>query len=377
MTEGIHYLDNAATTPVSRKSAAAAQEILAQEFGNPSSLYGLGISASKRLEKARAEIAEEMGCLPEELYFTGCGTESNNLAIIGAARARKHWGRKIVVTGYEHPSVQNTVNSLRNEGFEVTEVMPEDGKVDPSRILAEVGPDTALVAAMYVNNETGAMIDVPSLAEEVKKINRRTAVHCDCVQGFMKQKFSFGSVDTASASGHKINAPKGVGLLYVRRGFNLERVQFGGGQERGLRSGTENVAFACALAEAVKEHSDIDGNLGKIKKLRDRLAEGLKSFENVRINSPADASPYVLNFSFLGYRSETVLHFLEERNVYVSSGSACSKGEKSHTLEAMKLPDAAVDSAVRVSFGLQNTEDDVDALLSGLREASEILVRAR
>ena len=372
-----HYLDNAATTPVSKGCIEAAEMILEEYYGNPSSLYGLGIKASKQYEAARDTIAASLHCRPEEIYFTGCGTESNNLAIFGAARARKNWGSEVSVTGYEHPSVQKTVNALKDEGFTVIEIAPKNGVIDPTEIISRVNDKTALVAAMLVNNETGAKIDVASLAEEVKAINRRTAVHSDAVQGYMKEKIDLGSIDTMSASGHKINAPKGVGILYVRKGFNIVKSQFGGGQERGLRSGTKNVAFACAFAKAVEEHSDIVGNLKRISGLRDSLRDRLGEFDNVTINSPDSASPYVLNFSFEGYRSETILHFLESREVFVSSGSACSKGERSHTLEAMRLGRRLVDSAVRVSFGLQNSEDDIDALIEGLREAKRSLMKVK
>ncbi|MBR2807392.1 MAG: cysteine desulfurase [Oscillospiraceae bacterium] len=373
----VHYLDNAATTPVSEKSAEAVMEILRDYYGNPSSLYSIGIKASKKYEHAREVIAESLGCRPEEIFFTGCGTESNNLAIFGAARARKAWGNEVIVTGYEHPSVQNTVDALKDEGFEVITIAPENGVIEPEEIISHVSPKTVLVTAMMVNNETGAMLDVPYISKKVKEINKRTAVHCDFVQGYMKEKIDLASIDTLSASGHKINAPKGIGILYMRKGFNLRKTQFGGGQEKGIRSGTENIAFACGFAAAVEEHKDIEGNARKIAALKAMLAEGLREFDNVTINSPENSTPYVLNFSFEGYRSETVLHFLEARDVYVSSGSACSKGERSHTLEAMKLPSKLVDSAIRVSFGLQNTEDDVKALLDGLREAGQSLMKAK
>ena len=373
----IHYLDNAATTPVSRGCIEATEKILEEYYGNPSSLYGLGIKASKQYEAARETIAKSLKCRSDEIYFTGCGTESNNLAIFGAARARKNWGDEVVVTGYEHPSVQNTVNALKDEGFTVIEIAPKGGIIDPEEMLSAVTSRTVLVTAMLVNNETGARIDVPSLSEKIKAVNKRTAVHCDSVQGYMKEEIDLKSIDTLSASGHKINAPKGVGILYVRKGFNIQKVQFGGGQERGMRSGTENVAFACAFAKAVEEHRDIRKNHEYITGLRDKLKESLREFDNVTVNSPEDASPYVLNFSFEGYRSETILHFLESRGVFVSSGSACSKGERSHTLEAMRLNPRLVDSAVRVSFGLQNTEEDVKALIEGLREAGQSLMRVR
>jgi len=239
------YLDNAATTKVCEQSIAAADRAMRELWGNPSSLYNMGFEAKKALDRARRTIADAMGCTEQELYFTACGTESNNIAILGAARARKKWGKNIVVTGYEHPSVGNTVDSLEKEGFEIRRVMPSKyGTVSLDELLSRVDSETALVTAMAVNNETGAVIDIKRLAQGVKSINSRTAVHCDCVQSFLKTKIKLKDtlVDTASVSGHKVHAPKGVGALYVRKGFNLEHSQFGGGQERGLRSGTENTA---------------------------------------------------------------------------------------------------------------------------------------
>ncbi len=372
----MHYLDNAATTSVCPEAAARAEEVLREQFGNPSSLYDLGVRAEKTLSAARAAVAKALGAKPSEVYFTASGTESNNIALLGAARARKAWGDCIVTTAYEHPSVQNTLRELRTEGFRLIEVKPVAGEIRPEDMLAQVDGKTALVAAMRVNNETGAMIDVAALAAGVKSINRRTAVHCDGVQSFLKEPAPLGQIDTMAVSGHKIHAPKGVGALYVRTGFNLKQVLFGGGQERGIRPGTENVAFAAAMAAAVEAAGDTAAARARVQELNLRLRRELETFQNVRINSPGSASPYILNFSFLGYRSETVLHLLESRGVYVSGGSACSKGQRSHTLTAMGLTDQEVDGGIRVSFCSGSGDEDLDALLEGLREAGKTLMRA-
>lgn len=365
------YLDNAATTAVSLGAADAADRVLRECFGNPSSLYSSGLESQKVLERSRAVIAKKIGCDPRELYFTASGTEGNNLAILGAARARKNWGDRIIVSGFEHPSVMNTVKSLEDEGFRVTVIDPgKDGIIDTGRILGEVDRNTVLVTCMRVNNEIGTLTDCTLLAEEVKKINRRTAFHCDAVQSFGKHETVLnGSIDTLSVSAHKIHGPKGIGCLYVRNGFNIQRTFFGGGQERGLRSGTENIAYAAAFAEAVSETGDLRKEEKRISSVRDILRQKIEGSGAAVINSPQDGSPYILNFSLPGFRSETVLHFMEEHGVLVSSGSACGKGEKSHTLTSMGLPDELIDSAVRVSFSSNTTEDDV-------REAADLFIQA-
>ena len=365
------YLDNAATTAVSSKAADEADRVLRACFGNPSSLYAAGLDSQKVLDRSRAVIARKMGCDPQELFFTASGTEGNNLAILGSARARKNWGNRVIVSGFEHPSVMNTVMSLENEGFEVKVITPgKDGKLDAGAFLSNVDKDTVLVTCMRVNNEIGTINDCARLAQEVKKINKRTAFHCDAVQSFGKHETVLnGSIDTLSVSAHKVHGPKGIGGLYVRKGFNLDRVFFGGGQEHGLRSGTENIAYAAAFAEAVSEIGDMRKEAQRIAALKDILREEVMKTGRAVVNSPGDASPYIFNFSLPGYRSETVLHFMEERGVLVSSGSACGKGEKSHTLTAMGLSDELVDSAVRVSFSSQTQEEDV-------RQAAALFIEA-
>ena len=365
------YLDNAATTAISPAAADAADAALREYFGNPSSLYSQGLDSHKALERSRAVIAKSLGCEQQEVYFTASGTEGNNLAILGAARARRSWGNRIIVSGFEHPSVMNTVRSMEKEGFEVIVIPPgPDGRLDTDRFLEQTDKRTALVTCMRVNNEIGTVIDCARLAEEVKKINRRTAFHCDAVQAFGKHETVLnGSIDTLSVSAHKIHGPKGIGCLYVRKGFNLENVMFGGGQERGLRSGTENIAYAVGFAKAVSELGNIRKQNERVTGINSVLRKKLEDSGAAVFNSPDDASPYILNFSLPGFRSETLLHFMEEHGVLVSSGSACGKGEKSHTLTAMNLPDSLIDSAVRVSFSSTTTEEEV-------REAAELFILA-
>ncbi len=369
------YLDNAATTPVLTEVAEVIYKSLNIDFGNPSALYDLGFQAQKKLDYARETVAESCGCPSERLYFTGCGTEGNNIAILGAARARKAWGKKIVVTGYEHPSVALTVDSLVSEGFKITRIDPgTDGIINSDEIIDAVDSGTSLVAMMRVNNETGAMLDVRSLAEKIRRKNKRTAIHCDNVQGYMKHPLDLEYIDTVSVSAHKIHGPKGIGALYIRKGFNFDSPSHGGGQEQGYRSGTENVPYALGFAEAVKKTGSIMDHLYAVNGINQHLRNRLASMTEVVINSPNDASPYILNISVPGYRSETMLHFLESKGIYVSSGSACSKGERSHTLSAMRLPSVRIDSALRISFSFDSKLSDTDAFADALLEGTKVLV---
>lgn len=372
------YLDNAATTRVADAVADEIDKTLRQYFGNPSSLYDLGLQASRVLEASRQTLAAALGCSAAEVVFCGTGTEANNIAVLGAARARRAWGREVVMTGYEHAGVYNAVQSLQREGFAVHIVDPSpDGAIDPDALLGHVGKTTALVACMAVNNETGARIDVPALAAQIKRRNKRTAVHCDAVQAFCKHPLALaGDIDTAAVSAHKLHGPKGIGALYVRKGFNLDAVVQGGGQEQGLRSGTENVAYGAGFAKAVTEMPDAPSALIKIGQLNTALRQSLQQLPDIVCHSPADASPYILNFSLAGYKSETVLHFLERQGIYVSSGSACGRGARSHTLMAMGLPERLVDSALRVSFCADNSMADVEALVATLADAQQNLVRS-
>ena len=374
----IHYLDNAATTMVNPDVIETITKAMAEHWANPSSLYTPGAHSELALNKARADVARTLGATAGEVYFTGCGSEGNNLAILGAARTRK-WGKRIVCTGFEHPSVSLPMQRLAQEGYDVQFVAPEaDGHLNVDRMLELVDKNTILVAAMQVNNETGTAVDVARLAAGVKARNDRTAVHVDGVQAWMRVPVRLANIDSYSVSGHKIHAPKGIGALYLRKGYHIEPPYLGGGQEKGMRPGTENLPYAIGMAKAATLLSRTLPQRHKtLVELNTRLREGLKQFPEVTLNSPEDAVPEVLNFSLNVIRSETMLHHLETMGVYVSSGSACSKGAASHTLTAMGLEPRRIDTAIRASFCADNTPEDVDALLEGLKTGLATLSRIR
>ncbi len=377
----MHYLDNAATTAVSKEVAAAISSAMETQFGNPSSLYSLGAESEAALEKARAYIAASLGCAAKELYFTACGTESNNIAIQGALEARKAWGKKIVCSGFEHPSVYKQIERFEAAGYEVVWVRPDiNGEINHSEIVDAVDDKTGLATFMQVNNEIGTLLPVMALAKAVKEKNSRTAVHVDGVQAFgrLPVKLNGTGIDSFSISGHKVHAPKGIGALYLRSGFNLVPPFLGGGQEKGLRPGTENLPYIIGLAKAAEAFAGKEEQLyAHVAVLNAALKTGLQGLPGAVINSPAGAIAHVVNFSLLGYKSEVMLHFLEGKKVYVSSGSACSKGAASHTLVAMALPGARIDSALRVSFSATSTMEDVNALLAALKEGQETLARTK
>ena len=374
----IHYLDNAATTMVNPDVIETITKAMAEHWANPSSLYTPGAHSELALNKARADVARTLGATAGEVYFTGCGSEGNNLAILGAARTRK-WGKRIVCTGFEHPSVALPMQRLAQEGYDVQFVAPEaDGHLSVDRMLELVDKNTILVAAMQVHNETGTAVDVARLAAGVKARNDRTAVHVDGVQAWMRVPVRLANIDSYSVSGHKIHAPKGIGALYLRKGYHIEPPYLGGGQEKGMRPGTENLPYAIGMAKAATLLSRTLPQRHKtLVELNTRLREGLKQFPEITLNSPEDAVPEVLNFSLNVIRSETMLHHLETMGVYVSSGSACSKGAASHTLTAMGLEPRRIDTAIRASFCADNTPEDVDALLEGLKTGLATLSRIR
>ena len=374
----IHYLDNAATTMVNPEVIETITKAMAEHWANPSSLYTPGAHSELALNKARADVARTLGATAGEVYFTGCGSEGNNLAILGAARTRK-WGKRIVCTGFEHPSVALPMQRLAQEGYDVQFVAPEaDGHLNVDKMLELVDKNTILVAAMQVNNETGTAVDVARLSAGVKARKDRTAVHVDGVQAWMRVPVRLANIDSYSVSGHKIHAPKGIGALYLRKGYHIEPPYLGGGQEKGMRPGTENLPYAIGMAKAATLLSRTLPQRHKtLVELNTRLREGLKQFPEVTLNSPEDAVPEVLNFSLNVIRSETMLHHLETMGVYVSSGSACSKGAASHTLTAMGLEPRRIDTAIRASFCADNTPEDVDALLEGLKTGLAALSRIR
>lgn len=373
-------MDNSATTRVLPEAAAEAARLMVEEFGNPSSLHTRGFQAKKELESARAILAKRLGALPEEITFTSGGTEANNLAVLGAARARKRLGSHIVTTRIEHDSVLNAMKQLENEGFRVTYLAPgADGNIDPAELDEAVDQETILVSLMLCNNETGAVLPVQAAGRTIKRKKAPAALHTDCVQAFCKLDFTMKSlgVDLCTVSGHKVHGPKGVGALYVKKGVRVLPLAHGGGQERGLRSGTESLPLIGAFAKAVELAPKAGETLEKMRGLRGLLLEKLAGIPGVAVNSTEDGLPYIVNLSALGVRAETMLHFLAKRGVYVSAGSACGKAKPSHVLEAMGLDKARVASAIRVSFSRFSTEEDIEALVEGLRAGIRNLAKER
>lgn len=371
----LHYLDNAATTMVDPAVADAIAAALRESWANPSSLYDPAVLAEHKLNAARAKIAKTLNCAAREIYFTACGSESNNLAILGAALPRQAWGNKIVTTGFEHPSVQLPIRALRDRGFDVAEVAPgADGRLDVQKLIDIVDKNTVLVACMAVNNETGAVQDIARLAAGVKAKNSRTAVHIDAVQAWLRIPLDLKKlpgVDTLAVSGHKVHAPKGIGALYLceNQRQHLRPPYLGGHQERGIRPGTENLPYAVGLGLAAEQGARrMRAAAANAAALNAQLRAGLAALPGVTVHSPAGAVPEVLNFSTNCVNSQTFISYLNDRQIYVSGGSACDKGEPSHTLQAMGCDARAVATALRVSFCAGNDEGDVAALLAALKD---------
>ena len=414
------YLDNSATTAVTPEVAALAARIMTEQYGNPSSLHRRGFWAERSLTEARGQVAAVLRCRPEEIIFTSGGTESNNLALLGAARAARRRGNRIVTTAVEHHSVLAVCRQLESEGFEVTYVSPDAGGVitpesfaaacDEKTVLAVgrqlesegvevayVSPDaggvitpesfaaacdekTVLASCMMVNSETGALHDIPAIAAACRRKNPGILFHADCVQAFGRLEIAPArwGVQLVSVSGHKIHAPKGVGALYVAKGVRLLPPLYGSGQERGLRPGTENLPGICAMGLAAERmNARRAENAAHFTALRQKLITNLSQSPAVCINSPEAAAPYIINLSVEGIRSEIMIHYLEQFEIYVSSGSACAKGERSHVLTAMGLPEDRIDSAIRVSMTDTTAEEEIDEFCRRLLQGAATLAKRR
>ena len=375
------YLDNSATTPVCPEAAQKAVQLMTEIYGNPSSLHTKGIAAQRELESARETLAGALHCRPDELTFTSGGTEANNLALFGAAMARRRRGNRIVISSVEHSSVIESAAELEKQGFEVVRVMPDEwGRIPAEAMMNAITPDTILASMELVNNETGAIQPVACMARAVKRTGAPALIHVDAVQAFGKLPVNPAQLGAQllTVTAHKIRGPKGTGALYAARGTHLVPRVFGGEQEKKLRPGTEALPLIAAFGTAVAMLPPLPDALRHAEALRTQLLNGLHALHaGIVVNSPADALPYVVNFSVPGLRSETLLHHLAAGGVYVSSGSACARGHKSHVLTAMGLPADRVDSAVRVSFGHTNTAEDVDQLLAVLADGLRTLTRRR
>ena len=372
------YLDNSATTPLCPEAAEAMQDAVTHFWGNPSSLHRLGLEAEHLLARSRADVAASLHCAPGEITFTSGGTESNNLALFGAAAALKRRGRRIVTSSVEHSSIAESAAELQNRGFDVVYLgVDSQGRVPEQELMRLITKDTILVSLMAVNNEVGAVQPIDAVRRALRAVNAPALIHCDAVQAYGKLPVNPQrlGVDLLTVSAHKIHGPKGAGALFVRRGVRISQIMFGGSQEQKLRPGTEAVPAIAGFAAAARAIPDLQQSLQYAAGLRDRLVQGLSTMEGVKINSPADALPYLTNISLPGLQSETMLNFLSERGVYVSAGSACAKGKKSRVLRAMSLSDADIAGALRISLSRYNTWEEIDAFLFALNEARITLAR--
>ncbi len=376
MTEPV-YLDNAATTPVDPRVVEAMRPYWLEDWGNPSSVYSVGRRARRALDHARDRIAQVLNCRANEIIFTSCGSESDNLAIRGAALAQsEHHGWKHIVTSrIEHHAVLHACEWLEQHlGFEVTYVeVDEHGGVDPRAVVAAMRPDTGLVAIMYANNEIGTVEPVAEIARAVKAMNPLALFHSDAVQasGLLPLDMQAMGVDLLALSGHKFYAPKGVGLLYVRRGTPLVHQVSGGGQERGIRAGTENVAYIVGMATALElAYAELERRVAHVSRLRDRLIDGVQArVEDVRLTGhPTQRMPNNASFTIRGADGESLLLNLDQVGIAASSGAACTSGtlEISHVLRALRLPEEEARGSLRLTTGVRSTDLDVDRLLEVL-----------
>ena len=377
----IIYFDNAATTKPCDDAVKAVCENLKTNWSNPSSLHGLGLKAEQTVNSSREIIAKALDTDSECIYFTSGATESNNLAIFSAAKTLGRHKKKIVTTAIEHPSVSQPVKYLEEKGFEVVYVTPnKSGEINPADIISAVDDNTCLVTCQLVNNETGYILPVAKAFKAVKRLYPKVITHCDCVQGFMKLNISASSLnaDLISLSGHKIYGPKGVGALYVKKGVRVLPVNFGGGQEKGVRSGTEAVPNIAGFGAAVEVFSkNIDERYEKMSELSSYLCQQAETVEGVTVNKFSESSPYIVSVTVDNIKSETLLHYLEQKGIYVSSGSACSKGKKSDVLKAFGYDDKALDSTIRLSFSHENEKSEIDEFIKQIKNAQAELIKIR
>lgn len=376
------YFDNAATTRAADEVAERVRYMLLENFGNPSAQSMMGVRAENELNDARKIMAKSINALPEEIYFTSGGTEDDNWAIFGTAEGYKRSGKHMITTSIEHPAVSEPMERLRQKGWEITVLdVDKNGYIDLDALRDSIRDDTVLVSTILINNEVGTIQDASAVGKLIKEKNPNTLFHADAVQAFGKYPIDVRkmNIDMLSMSGHKIHGPKGVGFFYMKKGLKVRPIIYGGGQERGQRSATENTPGIVGLAKAVElAMENMDASHEKVMEVKRTLAEGiLRDIPKTHINGPSieEASPYVLNVSFNGLRSEVLLHALEEKEIYVSAGSACSSKKKggSHVLRSLGLSEERIEGAIRFSFCRYNTVDEAAACLEILKEKTAFL----
>ena len=379
------YFDNSATTRCSDAAVALMQQVLLEDYGNPSSLHMKGVVAEKYIKTATEQIARILKVAEKEIVFTSGGTESNNLALIGVALANQRTGKHIITTSIEHASVYNPLIFLEEQGFEVT-YLPVDaqGAISLEALAESVRGDTILVSLMHVNNEIGTIEPIEDAAKLIHEKNPKTLIHVDAIQSFGKLRIypKRMGIDLLSVSGHKIHGPKGVGFLYVKDKTKIRPIIHGGGQQKNMRSGTENVAGIAGLGAAADElYQDFDEKIERLYELREYLVAGMQALEGTTVNGAdgRNAAPHIVSVSFAGIRAEVLLHALEERGIYVSTGSACSSNHPaiSGTLKAIGVKPELLDSTVRFSLSVESTRTEADYVLEQLAELLPILRRFR
>lgn len=366
------YLDNSATTKVCPEAVNEMVETLTHSWGNPSSLHKKGVEASRVLENARVRLARAFSCSPDEVYFTSSGTTANNTAIFGAVYANRRRGNRIVTSSLEHPSVNEAMKRLEEQGFEVIRLRPDKfGRFSLNDLYSVINKNTILVSIMMVNNELGTINPVQNIKSAVMRAGSPALIHVDAVQAFGKihVKPSKIGADLISVSSHKIHGPKGAGALYMRKGVRIKPYVVGGGQENGIYSGTEAMPNIAGFGAAAAELGDIDASFEKVKGVRDRFIEKVTRIPGVYINSPSDSLPYIINMSVTGLPSQTIVNSLSERGIYISAGSACKRGHDSEVLKAIGLPSDRTHSAVRISMSRFTTDEEMNETVDAIAAA--------
>ena len=367
------YLDNSATTRTFPEVAELMSKLMCEDYGNPSSMHNKGVQAERYVRYGRETLAKILKVNEKEIYFTSGGTESDNLALIGCAMANYRAGKHLITTKIEHPAILQTMHYLEDQGFEVTYLSVNDkGQISLQELQNAMRKDTILVSIMHTNNEIGAVEPIAEAGRLIKSTNPSTLFHVDAVQGFGKYRIypKRMGIDLLSVSGHKIHGPKGVGFLYIGEKVKIHNIIYGGGQQKNLRSGTENVPGIAGMAKAAEMlYNHLEEDAERLYSLKDYFCEGLRKIPDIRINNPEgmEGAPHIVSLSVVGVRSEVLLHALEDKGIYVSAGSACSSNKPhtagSATMKAIKLPEEFLDSTLRFSMSVYTTREELDYTL--------------
>lgn len=377
------YLDNSATTRCYEEVRDLVVKTMMVDYGNPSAMHLKGVEAEKYVKEAAKKIAATLKVQEKEIYFTSGGTEGDNWALLGTAMAKQRQGKHIITTVFEHSAVSAPLAWLEEQGYEITRIpVDEEGNLSLEQLREAVRKDTILVSTMYVNNEMGAVVPVEEIGKIVKEKNPAALYHVDAIQAYGKYRIypKRMGIDLLAVSGHKIHGPKGVGFLYISEKAKIRPLILGGGQQGGMRSGTDNVPGIAGLGAAAERiYRDLEANTEQMRKLKLYFAQELGKIENVKINGPKpeQGAPHILNVSFLGVRSEVLLHTLEEMGIYVSAGSACSSHKRtgSSTMAALGLSPEQKESAVRFSFSEFTSKEELDYTLEALKKVLPMLRR--